>query len=157
MGDAARLLADMEAEGTRRAGLDDQFRSRASRLSAPPDDSSDSILDRPLPSGLDHRALVPRKPRPPTAEQADRGVVIVYETANPTFYRAVFERLEPGERIRMETQHGAFEMSRDEFEQSFPRIARSASYQEGPPSAPGTARYVVARAPSAIGLYRSRD
>jgi hypothetical protein len=152
-GDAARLLADLETESGRRASLDELFRSRASALSPSVAEGLASILDRPLPNGLDRRALAPRRPRLPTPEQAERGVVMVYGTANPTFYRAVFERLEPGERIRMETQHGAFEMSRDEFERSFPRIARSASYLEGPPSAPGTARYVVGRAPAVIKQF----
>ena len=84
-------------------------------------------------------------------------MVLVYECANPTFYRALFDRLLPGERLRMETHDGEFEMSREEFEGAFPRIVRSRSYQGSSNSAPGSARYVVGRAPTVIKHFRVTD
>ena len=146
-GDAARLLADLEVEVGRRTSLDSQFRERTRQLTdASPDGGSSDFLRRPLPLGLDSRAVLPRQTRAPSPQEAARGVVCVYAVANPTFYRSIIDRLEPGERFRMESaQHGTYELTKDDFERELPGIATSRSYLQGPPSAPGTARYVQGR------------
>ena len=154
--ETARLLADLEEEQARRDQIDDRLRSRTAALESGPavEASATSVLDRPLPAELDDRAGVPRSHRPPTDDERVRGVVVSYANANPTFYRALIDRLQPGEKFRIETAQGTFEMTRDEFETALPAMARSASYQHGTDGAPGAARYVTGRVPRAIDRYR---
>jgi hypothetical protein len=156
----ALLLVDLEEEEQRRRTIDADLQRRAAALGradvAPPG-ADVWILDRPLPEGLDRRAHVPRTGRAPTPAEAARGVVFAYATANPTFYRAVIDRLAPGESFRMETQHGTFEMTRDDFHATLPAITRSASYQHGSDTAPGAARYVVGRAPRSLAALRAPE
>ena len=120
--------------------------------------SSQSIqwfFSRPLPVGLDQRANIPSDRRESSPEEEARGVAFVYRNANPTFYRAVFDRLEPTEKVRIETgQLGAFELTRQEFEVSCPRIAASQSYTRGADSQPGAARYVIGGVPEGLGQFR---
>ena len=156
--ETARLLADLEEEQTRRHQIDERLRGRAAVLEAGPTEPTDasSVFDRPLPADLDGRAGVPRSHRLPSDEERARGVVVSYTNANPTFYRAVIERLQPGEKFRIETAQGTFEMTRDEFETALPAMARSASYRRGTDGAPGAARYVTSRVPKTIDRYRVR-
>ena len=60
----------------------------------------------------------------------------------------------PGEKFRIETQHGMFEMTREEFETALPAMVRSASYQRGTDSAPGAARYVTGHVPQGIKQFQ---
>ena len=69
--------------------------------------------------------------------------------ANFAVYRAVIARLRPEERFRLETQFGASEMSRREFEDSFPGITASRSYRTGSDSMPNKCCYVVGPPPAA--------
>ena len=156
--ETARLLADLEEEQTRRDQIDDKLQARAAALetAAVTPAGASSVFDRPLPAELDDRAGVPRSHRAPTDDERARGVVVSYTNANPTFYRAVIERLQPGEKFRIETAQGTFEMTRDEFETALPAMARSASYRRGTDGAPGAARYVTARVPRTIDQYRVR-
>ena len=151
--ETALLLAELEDEQVRRRDFDARAVARldGTRTVSP---VTNSVLDRPLPAGLDRRAGVPRSWRPPTADETGRGIAIVYSNANPTFYRAVIERLEADENFRIETQHGAFEMSRAQFEAALPAVVRSDSYQRGTDAAPGAARYVTGRVPQSIERYR---
>ena len=154
--ETARLLADLEEEQTRREQIDARLAARAASFEggAVSTDRAESVLDRPLPPGLDDRAGVPRSHRPPTAGEEARGVVVAYANANPTFYRALIERLRPGEKFRHETPLGTFEMTRDEFEAALRAMVRSASYQRGTDGAPGAARYVTGRVPKPLARYR---
>jgi hypothetical protein len=154
--DTALFLADLEEEQMRRTRVDEQLRARADALATPRSRASDrsEVLDRPLPTGLDGRAGTPRTHRTPTDDERARGVVIAYASANLTFYRAVNDRLMPGEKLRMETQHGTFEMTRDQFEAAMPAPARSPSYQHGSASTPGKARYVTGHVPRSLQPYR---
>ena len=97
---------------------------------------SDSFRDRLPTSDVHPRATIPRTLRLPTPDEADRGIAIAYSTANFTVYRAVIDRLRPAERFRLETQFGAYEMSRREFEQAFAGIIASRSYRTGSDSMP---------------------
>lgn len=116
--------------------------------------SIDWFFSRPLPAGLDQRANTPSDRRESTPEERERGVAFVYRNAYPTFYRAVFDRLEPTEKVRIETgQRGAFELSRQEFEDSCPRIASSQSYTRGSDSQPGSARYVIGGVPEGLARF----
>jgi hypothetical protein len=155
VGDVAKLIADLEQEHDRRGRFDAAIRNRVQALRLTHDESpvSADFLSRPLPEGLDERANTPREVWPPDSEEASRGVVFVYKNANPTFYRAVFDRLAPGERIRMETNHGTLELSREEFETAAPAIAKSKSYMHGTDSAQGAARYVVGRVPASLAGF----
>jgi hypothetical protein len=155
VGDAAKLIADLEQEQDRRNRFDAAIGNRieARRPSEERSAASLDFLQRPLPEGLDERANTPRDYRAPDSAEAARGVVVVYKIANPTFYRAVFDRLAPGQRIRMETRHGALELSREEFESASPSIAKSRSYRHGSDSAPGAARYVVGRVPASLSRF----
>jgi hypothetical protein len=83
----------------------------------------------------------PRSWRPPTAAEASRGVAVGYSAKNFTVYRSVIEGLGPTERFRMDTPGGSFELSRQDFEASFPNIARSPSFERG--------RYVISGRPPA--------
>lgn len=86
-----------------------------------------------------------------SADQVARGVVIAYATANPTFYRSVIDRLQPGEKVRNVTSnHKWYEYTREAFERLLPRIAASDSYRKGSKTAPGKARYVTGRPPVAM-------
>jgi hypothetical protein len=160
--ETALVLADLEEELERRARVDERLAGRVNALGqAFPPSRSDAgslmgptILDRPLPAGLDDRAGFPRSHRPPSATEAARGVAIAYASHSPTFYRALIERLRPGEKFRLETQFGAFEMTRGEFETALPSMVRSNSYQQGTDGAPGAARYVTGRVPRTIEQYR---
>ncbi len=113
---------------------------------------ADPFRDRRPSTELDSRATFPRTLRLPAPDEAERGVVIAYATANFTVYRAVVERLGMTERFRMETQFGTYEMSRAEFETTFPSIAASASFRTGSPSMPGKCYYV--QGPPPIGSDR---
>jgi hypothetical protein len=154
--DTALLLADLEEEQARRDQIDLRLQERADALNGAGGGSAGnpSVLDRPLPAGLDRRAGVPRTLRPPTAEEGARGVVVAWSNTNLTFYRAVIDRLLPDEKFRLETQHGTFEVTRDEFEKAVPSMVRSASYQRRSDAAPGAARYVTGRVPASISKYR---
>ena len=56
--------------------------------------------------------------------------------------------------MRIETgQLGAFELSRQEFEDSCPRIASSQSYTRGSDSQPGSARYVIGGVPEGLARF----
>ena len=70
-----------------------------------------TFLDRVPAGDVPTRATVPRTIREPTPDEHRRGVAIAYATANFAVYRAIVERLRPGERLRMETQFGAYEFS----------------------------------------------
>ena len=113
---------------------------------------ADPFRDRRPSTELDSRATFPRTLRLPAPDEAARGIVIAYATANFTVYRAVVERLGMTERFRMETQFGAYEMSRAEFETAFPSIAACASYLTGSASMPGKCYYV--QGPPPIGSDR---
>jgi hypothetical protein len=155
--DTALLLADLEEEQAKRDQTDERFLARSRALSGTASSESATLgfMDREVPSGLDYRAGVPRTLRMPTDKERDRGVAIVYSVSNPTFYRAVIERLLPGENFRMETKaHGTYEMTRAEFETALPAMVRSDSYQRGTHSVPGAARYVTGRAPQSIAIYK---
>jgi hypothetical protein len=120
-------------------------------------DSVQSFRDRRPRAAHDHRATFPRTLRLPSPDEVSRGVVIAYATANFAVYRAVVERLAPAERFRMETQFGPFEMSRTEFETTFPWIVSSASYATGSPSMPGRCYYVQGPPPSDAWAYLVGD
>jgi hypothetical protein len=109
----------------------------------------EAFRDRRPRSDLDPRATFPRALRAPTPVESQRGVVIAYDTANFAVYRAIVERLAPTERFRVETQFGAFEISRAEFERAFSLIVASASYATGSPSMPGRCYYVQGPPPPA--------
>lgn len=93
-------------------------------------------------------ATVPRSLRLPSPDEAAAGIVIAYQTANFAVYRAVVDRLRAGERFRMETSFGAYEMSKVEFERAFPNIVASSSYSTGAPSMPGRCYHVVGPPPT---------
>ncbi len=159
--DTALLLADLEEEQDRRARADEKLTQRVTGLAGDANRVSSfaalpgaAVLGRPLPAGLDDRAGVPRSHREPTEAERERGVVVAYSNAHPTFYRAVIDRLRDEEKFRIETQHGNFEMTRAEFETALPAMARSNSYQRGTDTAPGAARYVTGRVPQTIERFR---
>lgn len=112
----------------------------------------DSFLGR-LPTGdVPRTATVPRTLRLPSPDERKRGIVIAYAPANFAVHRAVIERLQPAERFRMETQFGAFEMSRAEFEREFRHIAETPSYRTGSPSMWGRCYFV--QGPPPVGADR---
>ena len=102
---------------------------------------------------LDARARFPKSLRLPTPTEAARGIAVAYATANFAVYRAVVERLAPTDRFRMETQFGAFEMSRREFETAFPSIIATASYLTGSPSMPGRCYFVQGPPPAGASAF----
>lgn len=114
---------------------------------------ADAFLDRTPLSDVDPRATFPKTLRLPAPEEAARGIVIAYATANFTVYRAVIERLAPTERFRMETQFGAFEMSRREFETAFAAITATASYRTGSLSMAGRCYYVQGPPPPGASAF----
>jgi hypothetical protein len=109
---------------------------------------SDPFRDRLPTSDVHPRASFPRTLRLPTPAEADRGIAIAYSTANFAVYRAVIDRLRLAERFRVETQFGAYEMSRGEFEQAFPGIVASRSYRTGSDSMLDKCYYVVGPPPA---------
>ena len=111
-----------------------------------------AFASRPPRVVIDSRAVFPRTLRSPTPDEAKRGIVLAYAPANFAVYRAVIERLGAHERFRMETQFGPYEMSRAEFESSFPWILVTASYSTGSDSMPGKCYYV--QGPPPIGADR---
>jgi hypothetical protein len=140
--DTGALLGAIEDEMDRHIRTVAELVRRADALEA--GTPTGGFLDRPHPAGLDPKASKPTKVLEEiTEEQARRGVVFAYFNGNPTFYRSVIDRLQPGERVRNETNHGTFEYSRDEFLGELPEIANSDSYRVGPPSAPGSCRYTT--------------
>lgn len=113
----------------------------------------DQFKDRAPAAEIDPRATWPRGLRSPTSTEVARGVVVAYATANFAVYRSVVERLAPGERFRMETRFGAFEISRAEFDASFVSIAAAASYTTGSPSMPVRCYYVQSVPPAGASAY----
>jgi hypothetical protein len=76
--------------------------------------------------------------------QIGRNVMFAYSTANPSFFRAVIDRLEPGEKVRnVTTNHGTYEYSREEFRTRLPDAARTDSYLTSTASAHAACRYVT--------------
>jgi hypothetical protein len=143
--ETARLLAEIEDEQERHERVVADLARRADELDSGPAAPTTALPDRPHPPGVDPRAATPwRGGRDVTPAQAARGVVYAYATANPTFFRALIDRLEPGEKVRnITSNHGNFEYSKEEFLATLPDIAASASYRTGTTSAPGACRYVT--------------
>lgn len=159
IGETGRLVADAEEELERHTRTVGDLLRRAEDLdrTAPARKARHSFFDRPRPDGLDRRAARP-KAKDLKPDQVARGVVFAYETANPTFYRSVIERLQPGEKVRNVTSnHAWYEYTRDEFEMHLPGIASSPSYQTGTDAAPGKARYVTGRPPAGIVHLHAPD
>lgn len=151
IGELGRIIADAEEEKQRHARAVTELMRRMTDLdtgAVPLHAVIRSFFDRPRPEGLDGRAARP-KPIDVTPDQVERGVVMAYQTANPTFYRSVIERLQPGEKVRnVTTNHAWYEYTRESFERLLPRIAASPSYQRGSDTQPGKARYVTGRPPA---------
>ena len=114
----------------------------------------DRFVDRVPRTAFSPRARLPRTLRLPTPEERAHGIAIAYASRNFCVYRALVERLRDGELFRMETQFGAFEMSRVQFEHFFPGIVASTSYRVGPPSDPESCYYVVGPPPGAAYQFR---
>ncbi|HYD53677.1 MAG TPA: hypothetical protein VEA99_13665 [Gemmatimonadaceae bacterium] len=74
------------------------------------------------------RRRVPARPRGQAAE-IEQGVVI-YRATRLTFKRDLIEPLDAEARFRCVTPAGAFEMSKQEFYEAFPRVPLTASYRE---------------------------
>ena len=113
-----------------------------------------AFLDRRPRREVPARATVPKTIREATEEERRRGVAVAYATANFTVYRAIVDRLAPGERLRMETQFGVYEFSAADFYEAFPGIAASASFTTGAPSMLDKAYYVVGPPPAAGEAFR---
>jgi hypothetical protein len=114
---------------------------------------TDPFRDRLPTSDVHPAATFPRSLRLPTPDEVGRNIAIAYRTANFAVYRAVIDRLTPAERFRVETQFGAYEMSRMQFEQAFPRIIASRSYRTGSDSMPDKCYYVVGPPPVAAAQF----
>jgi hypothetical protein len=110
---------------------------------------ADRFTDRVPTTDVHPSATFPRTLRLPTPDEARRGIVVAYAPANFTVYRAVVDRLQPDQRFRMETQFGVYEMSRRQFEETFPGITASRSYRTGSDSMPNKCYYVVGPPPAA--------
>jgi hypothetical protein len=153
------LLADIEQEQERHERVVADLARRAEELEQGTGNRQGGFLERPHPAGVDPRAAKPWKSKfRLTDEQIKRGVVFAYGNANPTFYRAVIDRLGPGERVRnATTNHGAFEYTRDQFLATLPEIAGSASYTMGTTSAPGACRYTTGTPSPAMKTLRAPD
>lgn len=154
-GQLGRVLSDLEDEQARRDRVDDELARAVDGVFgsiAGPGPAS-PFTSRPTPVGLDRRATMPRSLREPTVDEAKRGVAVVYDVSNFTVYKAINDRLRPGELFRMETPGRVYEIPIDEFGSAFASIARSKSYQQGSDSAPGTCRYVVGPPPPAAKAY----
>ena len=117
---------------------------------------TDPFRDRVPASDVPGTATIPRSLRLPSPNEAAAGIAIAYQTANFAVYRAVIERLRPGERFRMETSFDTYEMSKTEFERAFPNIVASSSYSTGAPSMPGRCYYVVGPPPAAAAEFAVR-
>lgn len=118
---------------------------------------AEAFRDR-IPAGdVPASATFPATLRLPTADEAAAGVAVAYRVANFAVYRAVVERLRSGEQFRMETSFGTYVMTREEFEETFPNIVRSASYSTGSPSMPGRCYYVVGPPPAAAARFAVRS
>ncbi len=115
---------------------------------------TDPFRDRVPASDVHPSATFPRTLRLPTPAETARGIAIAYSTANFTVYRAVVDRLRPGERFRVETQFGAYEIPRQGFETAFPGIVSSSSYRTGSDSMPNRCYYVVGPPPAAGQQFR---
>lgn len=157
--ETALLLADIEQEQERHERVVADLARRADELEHGTGTRPGGFLERPHPAGVDSRAAKPWKSEfPLTNEQIKRGVVFAYGNANPTFYRAVIDRLAPGERVRnVTTNHGAFEYTRDEFLATLPDIASSNSYTIGTTSAPGACRYTTGTPSPAMRKLQAPD
>ena len=116
----------------------------------------DAFRDRVPSASFSERATFPRSLRASTQAERQRGIVVAYAPANFAVYRAVIERMQPDERFRMETQHGAFEMSRAEFEREFAWILATDSYRTGSASMPGRCYYVQGPPPAGADRFRVR-
>jgi hypothetical protein len=114
---------------------------------------TDSFRDRMPMSDVHPTATFPRSLRLPTPGEVARGIAIAYATANFTVYRGVVDRLRPAERFRVETQFGAYEMTRAQLEDAFPRIVASRSYRTGSDSMPNKCYYVVGPPPAAAAQF----
>ena len=156
--ETALLLAQIEEEQERHDGAVAELARRADELDHGTSGGRARLLDRPHPAGLDPRAAKPGARADVTDVQAKRGVVFAYETANPTFYRAVNDRLQPGEKVRNVTvNHGTYEYTRDEFLATLPEIARTDSYRIGTKSAPGACRYTTGNPSPAMKTLKAPD
>ena len=156
--ETALLLAQIEEEQERHDGAAAELARRADELDHGTGGSPARLLDRPHPPGLDPRAAKPGARPDVTEVQAKRGVVFAYETANPTFYRAVNNQLRPGESPqRHRYNHGTYEYTRDEFLATLPEIARTDSYRIGTKSAPGACRYTTGNPSPAMKTLKAPD
>lgn len=92
-------------------------------------------------------ARLPRDPLPPQAKKArslraadaadaTRGVVVGYAERNFTIYRAVVDRLQAGERLRIEDKTGVYELTADELRDALGAAVSTSSYQAGTASMP---------------------
>jgi hypothetical protein len=115
---------------------------------------TDVFMNRVPRRSLPSNASEPRSLRLPTPDEAKRGIVIAWAPANFGMYRAVIERLQPNERFRVETQFGPYEMSAQQFEQTFPNIVASPSYQTGSPRQHGACVYVVGPPPQEANQFK---
>lgn len=155
--ETALLLAQIEEERDRHEGAVAGLARRASELASGVVSMPGEFLDRPNPVDVDPRASKPWQQQPVTEAQAARGVVFAYTTANPAFYRAVIDRLRPGEKVRNVSNHGTYEYGREEFLATLPEIARTASYRTGTPSAPGSCRYTTGSPSAAMKVLLAPD
>lgn len=104
--------------------------------------SDDAFRGRVPRTAVHPRARFPRTLRAPSPEEAGRGVAVAYSSANFMVYRAIVDRLSAGERFRVETRRGAYEIPAERFALAFPGIAASRSYREGSDSMPNACYYV---------------
>jgi hypothetical protein len=120
-------------------------------------DAADVFRDR-IPAGdVPASAAFPATLRLPKADELAARVAISYRVSNFAVYRAVVARLRSGERFRMETNFGTYVMTREEFEETFPNIVRSASCSTGSPSMPGRCYYVVGPPPAPVARFAVRS
>ena len=80
----------------------------------------DAFRDRYPATDVPASATFPRSLRAPTPDELADDIVIAYGSANFTVYRAVIDRLRPGEAFGMETRAGTYVMTRAQFEVAFP-------------------------------------
>lgn len=150
----ASLLARLEGEVARRDRFDRELESVAGSGAGEPAEAASAFRSRALP-GVDLRAQLPtRTLREPTDDERQRGVAVAYRTKRFSLYRAVVERLQPGEKVRMEFEPDVSEMTRREIEHAFPNIVASASYRTGTRGAPGRCMYVQAVPPPAATPFK---
>lgn len=115
-----------------------------SRRSGHGDGSSEveAFLSRTVRTDVHPLATIPAGLKAPSQVQAWRGVVIAYHVKQFAVYRAVIDRLAPGERFAVETIQGSFEMTADDFYNEFAHAAATPSYLTGTPSHPHACYYV---------------